>query len=154
MANFNREEGGAICDIPLSRRQVPDSVYLKHSKDDIFTVKSAYKVARALLKKDDWVEPSLGSGVSRVWVAIWKLRIPNKIKVFGWRACHDILPTRRNLKKKRVLLDESCWFCATFQESTIHVLWECTTAQDIWHGSVRALQKCGTGQPNFVALLE
>ena len=34
------------------------------------------------------------------------------------------------------------------------MLWECTAAQDIWHGSVRALQKCGTGQPNFIALLE
>nr|POE78826.1 hypothetical protein CFP56_59400 [Quercus suber] len=27
-------------------------------------------------------------------------------------------------------------------------------AQDIWHGSVKALQKCGTRQPDFVALLE
>ena len=154
MARFTREEGEAICDIPLSRRQVLDSVFWKHSKDAIFPVKSAYKVARALLKKDDWAEPSSGSGVSRVWAALWKLRIPNKIKVFGWRACHDILPTRRNLKKKRVLADESCPFCGLFQESTIHVLWECTTAQDIWHGSVRALQKYGTGQPDFVALLE
>ena len=34
------------------------------------------------------------------------------------------------------------------------MLWECTAAQDIWHGSVRALQKCGTWQPDFVALLE
>ena len=99
MARFTQEEGEAICDIPLSRRQVPDSVFWKHSKDGIFTVKLAYKVARALLKKDDWA-------------AFWKLRIPNK--VFGWMACHDILPTKRNLKKKRVLADESCPFCGLF----------------------------------------
>ena len=113
MANFNREEGEAICDILLSRRQVPESIYWKHSKDGNFTVKSEHKVARSLLK-EDWAKPSPGSGVSRVWAAIWKLRIPNKIKVFGWRACHDILPTRRNLKKKRVLFDELCPFCARF----------------------------------------
>ena len=154
MANFNREEGEAIYDIPLSQRQVPDAVYWKHSKDGYFSVRSDYKVARALLKKDDWAEPSSESGGSRVWAAIGKLRIPNKIKVFGWRSCHDILPTRRNLKKKPVLLDESCPFYARFQESTIHVLWECTAAQDIWHGSAKALQKCGTRQANFVALLE
>ena len=82
MAQFNWEEGEAICDIPLSRRQVSDSVYWQHNKDGIFTVKSAYKVARALLKKEDWAESSSGSGGCRVW-AIWKLRIPNKIKVFG-----------------------------------------------------------------------
>ena len=53
MAQFKREEGEAICAIPLSRRQVSDSVYWKYNKDGIFTVKSAYKVARALLKKVD-----------------------------------------------------------------------------------------------------
>ena len=83
MAQFNREEGEAICDIPLSRRQVSDSVYWQHNKDGIFTVKSAYKVVRALLKKEDWAESSSGNGGCRVWAAIWKLRIPNKIKVFG-----------------------------------------------------------------------
>ena len=116
MAQFNREEGEAICAIPLSRRQVSDSVYWKYNKDGIFTVKSAYKVARALLKKVDWAESSSGSRGSRVWAAIWKLQIPNKIKVFGWRACHDILPTRRNLKKKQILLDDLCPLCALFQE--------------------------------------
>ncbi|XP_075675044.1 uncharacterized protein LOC142644283 [Castanea sativa] len=87
MANFNREEGEAICDIPLSRRQVPNLVYWQHSKDGNFTVKSTYKVVRSLLM-EDWAETS-----SRA-------------------------------------------------------------AQDIWHGSARALQKCGTGQIDFVALLE
>ncbi|KAK9988414.1 hypothetical protein SO802_028653 [Lithocarpus litseifolius] len=154
MANFNREEGEAICDILLSRRHVPDSVYWKHSKDGNFTLKSAYKVAKSLLKKEDWAGSSSGGGVSRVWAAIWKLRIPNKMKVFGWRACHDILPTRRNLKKKRVLLDELCPLCSRVQESTIHALRECEAAQDIWHGSARALQKCGTGQTDFITLLE
>ena len=117
-------------------------------------MKSTYKVARALLKKEDWAESSSSSGSCRVWAAIWKLRIPNKIKVFGWRACHDILPTRRNLKKKRILMDDVCPLCGLSQESTIHALWECTIAQDVWYGSVRALQKCGTSQLDFVALLE
>ena len=51
-------------------------------------------------------------------------------------------------------MDELCLLCALFQESTIHALWECSAAQDVWHGSVRALQKCGTSQLDFVGLLE
>ena len=74
-----------------------------------------------------------------MWAAIWKLRIPNKIKVFGWRASHDILPTRRNLKKKWILTDDVYPLCGLLQESTTHALWECTVAQDVWYGSVRAL---------------
>ena len=108
MAHFNQYEGEAICNIPLSRRQVSDSIFWKHNKDGIFTVKSAYKVAKAQLWKLDRAESSSSNGGSPVWAAIWKLRIPNKIKVFGWRASHDILPTRRNLKKKRVLTDDVC----------------------------------------------
>ena len=106
-------------------------------------MKSAYNVVRALMKKVDWAESSSGRGGSKVWAAIWKLWIPNKIKVFGWRVCHDILPTRRNLKKKWILMDELCLLCALSQESTIHALWECTVAQDVWHGSVRALRSVG-----------
>ena len=41
-------------------------------------MKSAYKVARALMKKVDWAESSSGRGGSRVWVAIWKLQIHNR----------------------------------------------------------------------------
>ena len=51
-------------------------------------------------------------------------------------------------------MDELCLLCALAQESTIHALWECTVAQDVWHGSVRALQKCGMSQLDFVALLK
>ena len=74
MANFYSEEGEAICNIPLSRRQVPNSIYWMHSKDGNFTVKSAYKVAKTLLKKEDWAEPSSGCGVKRVWVTICRLQ--------------------------------------------------------------------------------
>ena len=51
-------------------------------------------------------------------------------------------------------MDDLCPLCALFQESTIHALWECSAAQDVWHGNVRALQKCGIGLLDFVALLE
>ena len=73
---------------------------------------------------------------------------PQQIKVFGWRVCHDILPTRRNLKKKWILMDELCLLCALSQESTIHALWECTVAQGVWHGSVRVLRS--VGQANLI----
>ncbi|XP_075645026.1 uncharacterized protein LOC142616018 [Castanea sativa] len=59
-----------------------------------------------------------------------------------------------NLKKKRVCLEELCPFWSKFPESTVYVLWEFQAAQDIWHGSARALQKCGMGQNDFVALME
>ncbi|XP_075645801.1 uncharacterized protein LOC142616956 [Castanea sativa] len=50
----------------------------------------SYRVAQQVLKDGRGAESSNGSYGKRVWAALWKLKIPNKIKVFGWRACHDI----------------------------------------------------------------
>ena len=60
-----------------------------------------------------------------MWNALWKLHIPNKIKVFGWRACQEILPTHLNLAKQRIIHDNVCPNCTRFSESTIHELWDC-----------------------------
>ena len=35
--------------------------------------------------------------IRRYGRVFWNLKIPNKMKVFGWRACADILATRVNL---------------------------------------------------------
>ena len=96
----------------------------------MFTVKSAYHVARRILTKVAWVRTSRGCVAKQVWAAIWKLRIPNKIKVFAWRACHEILPTTVNLTRRRVIHEDKCLVCTTESESTIHALWDCAVAQE------------------------
>ena len=87
-------------------------------------------------------------------VALWKLRIPNKIKVFGWRACNEILPTKLNLSKRRVIKDVMCPICLRFSESVVHALWECYEARDVWVGSLKFLQKGGLGMADMLQLME
>ena len=97
MTSFHREDAEAICKIPLSHRHVPDSVLWLHNRKGVYSVKSKYHIARRVMQKEDWAESSRGPSGFQVWKKLWKLRVPNKIKVFGWRACHEILPTRVNL---------------------------------------------------------
>ena len=82
-----------------------------HHKKRLFTVKSAYKVAKEVLRVGSVVESSRGYIGKGIWSVLWKLRIPNKIKVFGWRACNDILPTKLNLSKRRIIDDVMCPIC-------------------------------------------
>ena len=89
-----------------------------------------------------------------MWNALWKLHIPNKIKVFGWRACQEILPTRLNLAKRQIIHDNICLNCTRFLESTIHALWDCGVAVDVWVGSALKLQKCAHGQVDLIKLME
>ena len=94
MSKFQRSDAEAILQIPLSRRQVPDVIFWLHTKSGEYTVKSGYHTARLISKqKADKGENSGGVIGGSVWVKLWKLKIPTKIKVFGWRACLDILPT-------------------------------------------------------------
>ena len=85
---------------------------------------------------------------------MWNLKIPNKIKVFGWRACADILPTRVNLVRRRVLTDDKCPICLRELENIIHVLWECAVVQDIWAGSCQKLQKKSSRVVDVMQLME
>ncbi|XP_030964215.1 uncharacterized protein LOC115985415 [Quercus lobata] len=34
-----------------------------------------------------------------LWSRIWQANVPNKIKIFSWRACLNILPTQANLQQ-------------------------------------------------------
>ena len=88
------------------------------------------------IQGEDRAESLGGSARKKVWTALWNLKIPNKIKVFGWRACNDILPTRVNLSRRRIIIDEKCPICIRELESTIHDIWECAAVQDIWAGSI------------------
>ena len=77
---FNREDAEAICKIPLSYRHVTDVVVWLHNKDGVYTVRSGYHVARKVLR--EWAESSTSSG-QQIWKKLWKVRVPNKMKVFA-----------------------------------------------------------------------
>lgn len=76
------------------------------------------------------------------------------MKVFGWRACHNALPSGQNLMKRRVLDVATCELCTLSVEDCIHALWECGVAQDIWAGSMVGMQKIVTQQVSFLHLVE
>ena len=99
-----------------------DSIFWLPNKKGLFIVKSAYKVARELMRRENVAKSSGGCVRKRIWAALWKLKIPNKVKVFAGRACNDILPTKMNLVNRRIIVDAACPICTRFPETTVHVL--------------------------------
>ena len=53
-----------------------------------------------LVSAESLLMPSSSSSGSNglVWKKIWKMRVPNKIHHFIWRAAKDSLPMKKNLK--------------------------------------------------------
>ena len=104
-------------------------------------VKLAYHVATKLQNDGNRVGTLGGRVQKELWSAIWRLKLPNKIKIFGWRACHAILPTAENLTRRKVTSESNCPLCLREVETTVHALRDCAVVQDVWAGSFRKLQK-------------
>jgi hypothetical protein len=142
-----------ILNIPLSPNLPQDRLIWKDTKDGKFTVRSAYHLGYSL-HDNDRGQSSSGASEQGVWKLLWSLRVPNQVKVFTWWALHDILPTRVNLVRRKVIEDNLCPVCKTERETVIHVLWTCPVAQDVWRGSLSNFQKCGTNYSSFLTLFE
>ena len=67
-----------------------------------------------------------------MWQKLWALNVSPKDRTFAWRACSNILPTRDNLQRKKVRIEERCELCDHSSETASHILWECPLAKKVW----------------------
>ncbi|CAM8879128.1 unnamed protein product [Rhodiola kirilowii] len=77
-------------------------------------------------------ESSSPTVITSFWKAFWRLPVPRKIKLFGWRCFHDALPVGTNLFVRNVAVDFSCPVCNYKYESMTHVLLNCWWANAVW----------------------
>ena len=68
----------------------------------------------------------------KFWKFLWSLSLPQKIKVFLWRACIGILPTNVFLCHQHMRQDGACPCCTHELETVVHALWACVAANDVW----------------------
>ncbi|GKU90659.1 hypothetical protein SLEP1_g4626 [Rubroshorea leprosula] len=115
-----------------------------HSKDGIYTTKSAYQ---ALTRDHRTVQQS--PTISKVWQEF----IPSKISVFAWQVLQDKIPTKMNLLKRGIIQDiteSKCVLCGLASEDSNHLFIHCKIAWELWNscyrwwGSKQVLDKdCG-----------
>ena len=93
-----------IMSMPLPRTNTRDVLIWKENKSQSFTVKSAYQVALTM-KEITHIEHSTARTEWDLWRKLWRLNVPPKVRMFLWRACSNVLPTRENLHRRRVQVD-------------------------------------------------
>jgi hypothetical protein len=74
-----------------------------HNCNELFSVRSAYH--QQWLHKfggNITVDQASGVGDEEVWSRLWQLAVPGKIKVFGWRVLHGLLPCRGILANRHI----------------------------------------------------
>ena len=107
--------------VPLCRGNYEDLLFWPRNPNGVYSVKLGYKLLMECDLEDCLTTSNL-SLTKKIWNSIWSLRIPNRVKSLLWRAKLDSLPTRLNLRKRRLLNDDSCPHCNLDKESALHAL--------------------------------
>lgn len=132
---FNMEDQAAIQSVPISCTGQPDQLVWHGTRKGVFSVSSAYHM---LKEQENGTQPenSSGGGHNAIWKGIWKMKSTNGVKNFMWRACKNLLPTKDNLLRKRVIEDPFCPICNLEAETTLHALWDCTASRGCMGGEL------------------
>jgi hypothetical protein len=133
---LEKEDVQAVLQIPVFN-QFEDFPAWHYDKKGIFSVKSAYKVAR------DWEahtsiygKPSNSENSherrNNQWKRMWSLPLPSKIIHFLWRLTTNSLPLRMNQKRRGMDVDTRCPLCLRLNEDGGHVFLRCKVVKQIW----------------------
>ena len=138
--------------IPPCRSMLRDCTVWLRTRDGNYSVKTSYQL---LVESENRGEAS-GSNSDNLrsfWKGIWKMRIPNKIKIFCWGACTESLPTLANLHRRKVVTSPLCSSCGTSRETVLHALWECNQVQACWGHSFMKVRQAQLHLGSFMDLV-
>jgi len=75
-----------------------------------------------------------------LWKTLWALKILAVLKLFVWKLCHNLLPTKAKLFSKKIIQDLVCLLCLDVVETSCHILWNCPSMV-VWQDCSRCVQK-------------
>ncbi|XP_058758794.1 uncharacterized protein LOC131632046 [Vicia villosa] len=131
---FEADDAKHILGIPLSRRNVVDKQVWQHEKTGEYSVKTAYHVC---IRDKAAKEPGPSTPPSQdLWKKVWNAPIHTKIKHILWRLASNIVPTKTNLQKKGIVLDETCGLCQHGTESASHLFTQWDFARRVFFASI------------------
>jgi hypothetical protein len=150
---FLPEEAVLICGIPICPRRQGDRLEWVGTKNGIYSVKSAYHLAKEQFESTNGSCSSY-SQTSQQWNKVWRIKGAPVVKMFMWQACSEILPTNANLYRKKIIDSPLCPVCELESETVAHVLWACPAAKDVWLESLKSIHKCSLTCANFGAIVD
>jgi hypothetical protein len=121
-----------ILQIPICSGR-DDLVAWHYNRSGLFSVKSAYHCQweSKFGVRSNQVQANTASR-SRLWKSLWKLKVPAKIKIFGWRALKGLLPCRAILANRHVGDVGGCPICQNGAEDIKHMIFTCDRAKQVW----------------------
>ncbi|KAL5155750.1 L10-interacting MYB domain-containing protein [Glycine soja] len=93
-----------------------------------YSTRSAYRML---------LEGATDQTVDEALQDLWQLNIPLKATIFAWRLIKDRIPTKGNLRRRQVQLNDSlCPFCSRQEEEASHLFFNCPRVLPLWWESL------------------
>jgi hypothetical protein len=128
---FYPEDAECILNLKLPSQTCEDFHAWHFERNGIFSVKSTYKLAYNLNYGVRWFAGSSNArdNTRSIWKTVWRAPVPNKVRVFGWRAARDNLATTRNKFRRTLETLNTCKICGMTEENSYHDTVQCTKAR-------------------------
>lgn len=108
----------------------------------IFSVSNCFELNRCSISRNN-----------AIWNKLWKARVHERLKVFGWRALANVLPTKEVLSMRMDIGDSTCNACGATVESTFHIFKDCPASRAITFSSMRGAKIDGWPGENLKYLI-
>jgi hypothetical protein len=135
-AFFYEEIADQIMQIQISK-DGEDFIRWPHTRNGIYSVKSAYNLARTdkffVSRSKRGGGSSSAASEEKQWKSVWKITAPDKMKINLWRFAHDCLPSGVQLVRHNIPTHPACVFCGK-EEDIEHALLQCPFAREVWRG--------------------
>ena len=117
------------------QNQITDCWIWKPETTGQYSTKSAYYLLQ---------EATVGDTLDEALEDLWKLKIPAKAQIFAWRLIKDRLPTKANLRRRQIQMNDTiCPFCRSKEEEASHLFFDCPKTQPLWWESLSWIQTRG-----------
>lgn len=123
---FLSSDAKCILATPIPNSQVQDLLVWSHSLDGKYSAKSGYKFWQQHFSKCKEIQESKG------WGRLWKIQVPQKVKMFLWRVCRNNVPVRIILRGRGVNTPILCPLCGVDVEHLRHICLECSFVRGCW----------------------
>jgi len=117
------------------QRNVKDTMVWKAESTGVYSTSSAYRMILNI---------NASASDVRIFKLIWKMNIPPRAATFTWRLLKDRLPTKGNLLRRNIIIqDADCPLCGQVQEEVGHLFFNCQRTLPLWWESMSWLQVVG-----------
>lgn len=118
---------------PISIMGGKDSFWWPHSTNGCYSVKFGYFVSHQILPPNPLKATSSSTIPNSLWSLLWGSLVPQKVKHFVWKLCHNALPLKKNLHQRKLNVCPLCPICSTHEETIYRA---CFLAVSMGHSSV------------------